>query len=307
MKRSLLLLIACLLIISATNRANAKDHIIRSEEQLSFAQKYMDQGEFEKAIVELERFMFFFPDDENVPFAQYLTGECYSKLNKNSRARKVLDELYRKDPDGDYTEKALFLIGESFYKEGMYEEAEICFTGLLKEHPSSDIRDEAVYRLGWSQLSAEKWNEASDTFKSMDKNSLLYAPSLNISEEINNGQGYKEKNPLTAGVMAGIVPGLGHIYCGRYRDGLTAFVLNGLFIWAAVDSFNNDHEALGSILTFIEAGWYAGNIYSAVNCAHKFNRKSKNDFLIRLNKNTGVNPSFFGRKNFGLSFNMNFK
>ena len=307
MKNFHLLLIAFLLVISILNNALAREHIVKSDEQLSFAQKYFDDGEFEKAIVELERFMFFFPDDKGIPFAKYLTAKCYLGLNKISRSRKILEELYRQDPEGKYADKSLFLIGESFYKEGMYEEAEICFKGIVKEHPSSDIKDKAIYQLGWTQLSDDKWNEASDTFKSMDKNSPFYTPSLNISEEINNNQGYKEKNPLTAGVMAGIVPGLGHIYCGRYRDGLTAFVLNGLFIWAAADSFDNDHQALGSILTFLEAGWYAGNIYSAVNCAHKFNRKSKNDFLIRLNKNTGVNLSFFGRNNFGLSFNMNFK
>ncbi|MCJ7809422.1 MAG: hypothetical protein MUP26_04080, partial [Desulfobulbaceae bacterium] len=35
---------------------------------------------------------------------------------------------------------------------------------------------------------------------------------------------------------------------------------------------------LGGILAFFELGWYAGNIYSAVNGAHKYNRKVRDDF-----------------------------
>jgi hypothetical protein len=35
---------------------------------------------------------------------------------------------------------------------------------------------------------------------------------------------------------------------------------------------------LGGILAALEVGWYTGNIYSAVNCAHKYNRKNQEDF-----------------------------
>ena len=305
MKKLFLLTIIPLLMIFVINGSQAKELVINSEDQLSFAQKYMDRGEFEKAIVELERYMFFFPHDEDIPFAQYLTGKCYIGLKKYTDARKILEKLYTKDTAGTYADKALFLIGEAFYKEGMYEEAEICFTGLVREHPLSDLKDDAAYRQGWSQLSGDKWDAAADTFKSMDKDSPLYTPSLNIYEELKTAPDYEQKNPLTAGILAGVIPGLGHAYSNRYRDGLTAFVVNGLFIWAAAEAFEDDNEALGGILSFLEAGWYAGNIYSAVNCAHKYNRKAKNDFLLRLNENAGFNLSLYGNQNFGLSFNIN--
>ncbi|MBW2651408.1 MAG: hypothetical protein JRC66_10550, partial [Deltaproteobacteria bacterium] len=38
----------------------------------------------------------------------------------------------------------------------------------------------------------------------------------------------------------------------------------------------------GGIVTFFELGWYSGNIYSAVSSAHKFNRRTKKDFLQGL-------------------------
>lgn len=112
------------------------------------------------------------------------TAEVGLSLNKHSKARKVLEDLYRDNTAGEYADNAIFLIGESFYKEGMYKEAEICFTGILKKHPFSEIKDYAVYRLGWSQLSDDRWDEAANTFKSVDKQSPLYTPSLNLTKEI---------------------------------------------------------------------------------------------------------------------------
>ena len=46
-------------------------------------------------------------------------------------------------------------------------------------------------------------------------------------------------------------------------------------IIAAWEAFDNDNEALGSLLTLFEIGFYTGNIYSAVNAAHKYNKKQK--------------------------------
>jgi hypothetical protein len=39
---------------------------------------------------------------------------------------------------------------------------------------------------------------------------------------------------------------------------------------------------LGGVLALVEAGWYAGNIYGAVNATHKYNRKMQDDFRKSL-------------------------
>ena len=110
----------------------------------------------------------------------------------------------------------------------------------------------------------------------------MYDNSTILAESSLKGEFLPYKNPTTAGILAGALPGMGHAYCGRYKDGMVALVLNGLFIWAAVESFHQDNPALGSILGFLELGWYSGNIYSAVNSAHKLNRKLKDDYLKSL-------------------------
>jgi hypothetical protein len=62
-------------------------------------------------------------------------------------------------------------------------------------------------------------------------------------------------------------------------------------IFAAVEAFDNDNEALGGLLTFFEIGLYSGNVYSAVNSAHKYNRKQKHDFLKYLKEHSVLEVS----------------
>jgi TM2 domain-containing membrane protein YozV len=94
---------------------------------------------------------------------------------------------------------------------------------------------------------------------------------------------HKAKDPTVAGVLA-IVPGAGHLYCERPRDALISFLLNGALIYAAYEAFDEDLEVLGAVIAFFELSFYAGNIYSAVSSAHKYNRDEKNRFLNSLKK-----------------------
>ena len=50
----------------------------------------------------------------------------------------------------------------------------------------------------------------------------------------------------------------------------------------APDYLALDVPVLGGILLFFEAGWYGGNIYNAVNTAHKTNRRHYRSKLEQL-------------------------
>lgn len=267
----------------------SKEVIIRSDDQFEFALQYMNKEDYARAITEFERFLYFFPDDEGVPKARFLIGMCHLKGKQYSEARKIFQDVYRDYSGKEIAEKALFLLGESYYQQGLIKEAGRYFKQVVEEVPRSEFRDEALYRLGWIELQGNDWQGAAKTFSSIENTSPLYAPSTDLAQRALGGQQLPYKDPVVAGVMAGILPGSGHAYCNRYRDGLVAFLLNAVFMWAAVEAFDQDHDALGGILTFMEAGWYAGNIYSAVNSAHKFNRKVRKDFLQGLPDNLDLN------------------
>jgi TolA-binding protein len=272
------LLAGVFILFLCLSPAVAEQRVIDSGEQFDFASSCMEKGQYQRAIAELDRFIYFFPDDRRVPLARHLIGICYFKDGRYREAREVFFRTTRDAPDSPFAGKALFLTGESYYREGMFDRAAAFFGEVLKTEPSSQLESAAHYRLGWTRMQENRWREASNDFRKVAKGDQLYPNAAHLSAESLKGELLPYKDPLCAGVMAGIVPGLGHVYVSRYKDALVAFLLNGLFIWATIESFHQDHYVLGGILAFFEAGWYAGNIYSAVNVTHKWNKQVRDDF-----------------------------
>jgi tetratricopeptide (TPR) repeat protein len=242
----------------------------------------MDKGEYNRAVGEFERFIHFFPDAPQIPTAHYLIGMCYLKDSSYEEAREIFFHIIRSDPDSTRAGKALFLIGESYYQQGVSGEAEHYFGQVAEKYPHLDLKSVAFYRLGWTKMQAGRWRNASKFFNKVEKESPYYDSSMELVEQSLRGETLPYKMPVFAGSLAALIPGLGHAYVSRYRDAVVAFLLNGIFVWAAAESFHQDHEVLGGVLTFLELGWYTGNIYSAVNVAHKHNRKVQNDFRKSL-------------------------
>jgi tetratricopeptide (TPR) repeat protein len=274
--------------------AIAEQLTLDSEKQFHFARSCMEKGQYQRAITELDRFIYFFPHDTKVSLARHLIGVCYLEDGRLREAREVFSRTIIEEPESPFAGKALFLTGESYYREAAFDRAAAFFGEVLNTDPSPRLKNAAHYRLGWTRMQENRWSEASEDFRQVERGDPLYPKAAYLSDESLKGELLPRKDPLTAGVLAGILPGLGHAYVSRYKDALVAFLLNGLFIWATVESFHQDHQVLGGILAFFEAGWYTGNIYSAVNVTHKWNRKVRDDF--RRGLSDGLDIRVIGAK-----------
>lgn len=274
-------LVGIFLFLLRTSPVMSGQIIVDSDEQFALGRATMEKGEYGRAVVEFERFIHFFPESPKVLKARYLIGVCYLKGGRFEGARKRFFEITRNEPDTRLGGQALFMLGESYYVQGQIKEAEYYFNQVIEKNPTWKLKNTALYRLGWSKMKENRWKDASELFMRVGKGSELYGSSRQLSTESLKGEMLPYKDPTYAGVMA-IVPGLGHVYVSRYKDAAVAFLLNGLFIWAAVEAFRNNNTVLGGVLTFFELGWYSGNIYSAVNVTHKYNRKVRDDFRNSL-------------------------
>lgn len=98
------------------------------------------------------------------------------------------------------------------------------------------------------------------------------------------------KSETVAGILSAIIPGSGKIYTEEYSDGITAFILTGIFSYLAYNNLKHEHNFRGYLFTGIAAGFYFGNIYGSVASAQIFNAKvdfsflrSLSEFLIKRN------------------------
>ncbi|MBW2030510.1 MAG: tetratricopeptide repeat protein [Deltaproteobacteria bacterium] len=299
--RSILCFLVMFVLLSVPARALSGEVILDSDDLFRFALETLEKGEYMRAITEFERFIHFFPRDERVPKARYLVGFCYVGEKKYSLARKTLGHVYEKYPGHDLGGRALLLIGETYYLQGVLGEAERCLQGVIEAYPSPELRSAAYYRLGWVRLKSNQWTEASNAFRMVREESPLYPSARDLAKVAPSGEALPRKSPAQAGVLAAILPGLGHGYSNRYKDGFVALLLNGAFIWASIEAFDEDLNVLAGILLALELGWYSGNIYSAVNSAHKYNRKVREDFRRNLTDRFHFNLFRTSRGNVGLA------
>ena len=133
-----------------------------------------------------------------------------------------------------------------------------------------------------------QWEQALIVFAEISQEGRNTYRLEDLSKALAEEPKMKQKSAGLAGTLA-IIPGAGYLYCGRYQDALIALLVNGGLIWAAYEAFSNDLYALGSVITFVEIGFYAGNIYGSVASAHKYNRKKEQQWIENLRQNLKVN------------------
>jgi tetratricopeptide (TPR) repeat protein len=264
--------------------------VLDSEQQFQFAEQFFQRGEYYRAIGEYERFIYFFPLSEKVELVKYRIGLSYLKGEQYEQAIQAFYDLIEEYQDTEYAFKSYLEISKAYVSLKRYAMALTSLNNLITIAPDQEVIDKVYYERGWVYLEMGVWVKAIESF---EKVSLQSRDTYNINHllaEIRKETPLEGKNPAVAGLLA-IIPGAGHLYCERERDALVSFVVNGALIYTAYEAFNNKLYALGGVISLFELGFYAGNIYSALSSAHKYNRDKKNTFLRYLREDSGVDLS----------------
>lgn len=103
----------------------------------------------------------------------------------------------------------------------------------------------------------------------------------------------KEKKSIAkARNLNAMIPGAGYFYLGQTQSGITAVLLNGLFIAASYYFFDHGNIAAGAIFTSFEAGWYFGGIYGAGEEAKVYNERLYENNASSIMNQHGLFPGF---------------
>jgi outer membrane protein assembly factor BamD (BamD/ComL family)/TM2 domain-containing membrane protein YozV len=258
--------------------------LLEAERLFAFGTHLMEEKDYYRAITEFKRFLSYFPEDSRGPLCRLNIALAYKKGGKTDLAVEHFQKILRGYPGTGISERASFEIGATYFHGGKYAEAAEAFSDFIREHPTSTRLDEGRVLLGWSLIHLWDLSRAAQTFSTVSDQNPQYAYMKTLAKELEVPRGIHRKSPVLAGVMSALLPGSGQIYTGRLHEGLTSFILNGSFIWAIVDLFGHGNEAAGLLLGFFETGWYSGGVFGAVNDAHKYNRKARNDFILGLER-----------------------
>ncbi|MBI9092445.1 MAG: outer membrane protein assembly factor BamD [Desulfobacterium sp.] len=267
--------------------AEEKGLYIAPDMQYTYAQKCFEERDFSTALVEFKRFAHFFPQDQRVRQATFFTGKALYHIKDYNRAKQVFETLLFPFSEDPLVTEAYFMLGSTYERMGKSGRAEVVLQNLLLLTDDIATKDRIHATLGWSNLKRSQDMEPAALERAeshMDKLSqpgaLTYGKKR-LKKTLTTIQQEKQKSPTLAGVAA-LVPGMGFLYCERYRDAAISFLLNAALIMAAHESFDEGHDALGGVITFVEAGFYSGNIYGAISSAHKYNRTQRQQTLESL-------------------------
>ncbi len=253
---------------------------VSCEREMELGQFFLSEGDYTSALYQFKRIEKLCEEKALKERAEYLVAVTYLLLDRDKEAQKQLLQIMEMDQHS-YKEQSAFML--SFAIEKDERKAEAYILGLLDYRIRNEaIKDALKYRLAWLYMGRGDLKRAEEYLKGIEYSSELKLSAMEILRDSGQYSELPFKSPPMAGLLSGIIPGLGQLYVGRPRDGITAFLVNALFIGATVQAFGKDQDFLGVMLGFVELGWYAGNIYNAANSAHKYNRKVREDFLGRF-------------------------
>ncbi|MGD0275121.1 MAG: tetratricopeptide repeat protein [Syntrophales bacterium] len=292
---SVLVLPFFLIILSAPVIARAGG--LEADQLFSFAGALFEEGDYYRAIGEFKRFRFLYLSDHRSEEALFKVAESYYKARRWLEGREAFTAFMTAYPVSKLATQALYLKGMCEKQAGLYEDALTTFIQIYK-NPDGLLRDQAIYQSARIYMDQRQWIKAKNLLLAMTPDSSLASSARNYAEGLERVDRLPYKSPTLAGTLAAILPGAGHLYAERPRDALVSFLLNGAFIWAAVESFYQDQPVLGGILAFFEVGWYAGNIYSAVNSIYKYNQRMQEEYIRKLQSENAISLSYDPQKSY---------
>jgi tetratricopeptide (TPR) repeat protein len=253
-----------------------------AETALRFANHLYSQEEYYRAIGEYKRYLFLAPEGEEAPFATLRIADCYAHGKQWAEALGAVEEFMRAYGSSALAVQGRMLKARVLVELGKGGEAREELRHLLDTHPGEPVAAEIWYLTAISLARESRWLEADEALRQIGSQSGRFVAAQGMRQVLAEAPAAKSKDPAVAGLLAAVVPGAGHLYCDRPGDGAIAFVFTGAFAWATVEAFQQDHQALGIGLGFIALSFYGGNIFSAVNVAHKYNDREERRLRLRL-------------------------
>jgi tetratricopeptide (TPR) repeat protein len=249
---------------------------------MDFANHLYQACDYYRAITEYERFVFTYPDHPMAKLARYKIAMSYFMGQRWDQAADRFRSISEQYPNEEIGKRSLFSLGDMYLAKKDYLRAIPVFKSYLIAYPDDDRRDAARIQIGRCQLWQGDWRLAEETFGSIGPDSPLLSQSQGLAAGARGFPSIPRKYPVLAGTLSALLPGAGQLYIGRTTDAVISFLLNGVFIWGAVESFHNGNNVAGGILVAFESGWYLGNIFNATSGANKYNRRAEGDYIHQL-------------------------
>ena len=157
------------------NTAKAADSPPEALHIYSDAASFQNNGAFDLAAEEWERFLAKYPQDPLAAKAQHYAGVCHLQLKQLDKAAAAFEAVVKKYPDFALLQDAYLNLGWCQYSlgsqqvEGAYAKAAATFTELVKKFPDSQHAEQALFYAGEAEYNLGKKKEAIAAYSQLVK------------------------------------------------------------------------------------------------------------------------------------------
>lgn len=261
--------------------------------QWALAEHLSGKGEHYRAITEYERFIFYFPEDARVGSARVRILESYVAGKWWPEGVKAAMEAME-DPklSGEQRCRVMELLGICHVRMGDPGKGREVLGSALEACTNPAVKDRIRLFMAELEAGLGRWEAAAQALEKVEAAGDPGRAALEHAAKIRQGElSSKERSPWTAAVLAGLFPGAGHAYLGRWEDAALVFMVNGAFLGATLEAVEKKQPALAGGMALAELLWYSGNIFSAVSNTHKHNRQLLQEWGRAVSLETGLSGS----------------
>lgn len=259
-------------------RYNKLSHVVKSplETQLLYADALFEAGDYDGAILEFKRYIFYNPQSDVLDYALYRIGQSHYYSRRPADAQKRFERLLKDYPQSPFRLYARFMLGKTFMEDEDFPRARSEFHLITKSNIDKKLSAQAKYLEALSYLSERDWYSAVAEFRKVSQfqpDSQLSAKAERFADEILANLRLPRKSPTLARWMSTFLPGSGQIYAGRIANGLISTAFNAAFIYLLVDSIRDKRYVDAAGIYIIGARFYWGNIYNAAQSSLEYNQR----------------------------------
>lgn len=241
--------------------------VTAEEYPLSLGKHLFAQGNYDAAITEYKRFLFFHPEDARVGEVYHNIGLAYRAQGLWTEAITSLRTATHHATDDESKSEYRLDLAVTLIATQDYDLARLELIRVTMRTPSALLYRRALFLRGVASIYQFRWNEAREVLKDWITDERLDAL---FDEAVNTPR----KSIRIARILSTILPGAGQVYAGSWRGGVNALLLNSalgfLTVDAALDRHYTDALLWGGLVFW---RYYRGNTFRAGQAAEQFNER----------------------------------
>lgn len=234
---------------------------------LKLGAHFVQLQNYDAAITEYKRFIFFHPDDIRV-------AQIYDKIGLAYRTQGLWEEailalknaVLNANTDEEKSQFQLNL-AVTLIASKNYDLARLELVKVMLRNTSEKTYERSLFLQAVTYIYQYRWDDARKVLKD-------YTTDESIDQFLEKAIDLPQKSTTLAKVLSAVIPGAGQIYAGRWGRGLNALGLNGALGYVTVDAVLKGYYIDAALWTyFIFRRYYMGNLYRSGIAVDTYNQE----------------------------------